>query len=138
MSLPAFFAALSAVAFLLAVAALWRSLSEAYGGDAAQGELWSDVDRGALVDEKKALLTSIKDLEFERSVGRISEADFERLDRAYRGRAKEVLHQLDEELKPFHAKADELLAEVLAQPMAKRAETQTDEAAPQKAADEDR
>lgn len=112
LSLPALFMALAAVMLVLGLAAFWQSLRAVFGGgpeaDAATGGVLPE--RTALLEEKQTLLRAIKDIAFEREVGKISEEDFARLDRAYRRRAKEVLKQLDQDLDPFIAQAERLVA----------------------------
>ena len=94
--------------------ALWSSLRAALGG-AANGEVLASGDEpeghAALRDEKKSLLRAMKDLEYEHTVGKISDDDFQRLDAAYRVRAKEVLSLLDRDFAPYRSKAEAILAE---------------------------
>ena len=115
--------------------ALWSSLRAALGG-AANGEVLASNDEpeghAALRDEKKSLLRAMKDLEYEHTVGKISDDDFQRLDAAYRVRAKEVLSLLDRDFAPYRARAEALLAEAVgakveAKPAAKEAKA-SDEA----------
>ncbi|MFN9808163.1 MAG: hypothetical protein ACK6CU_00870 [Deltaproteobacteria bacterium] len=111
--LPLLFMVLASSALLLALVALWSSLRRALAavGDAAPSLEGSELpDRAALLDEKKSLLRAIKDLEYEHAVGKISPEDFRRLDLAYRVRAKEVLALLEQDLAPYRAKAEALLA----------------------------
>jgi hypothetical protein len=111
--LPLLFMVLASSALLLALVALWSSLRRALAavGDAAPSLEGSELpDRAALLDEKKSLLRAIKDLEYEHAVGKISPEDFGRLDLAYRVRAKEVLALLEQDLAPYRAKAEALLA----------------------------
>ena len=94
--------------------ALWSSLRAALGG-AANGEVLASSDEpeghAALRDEKKSLLRAMKDLEYEHTVGKISDDDFQRLDAAYRVRAKEVLSLLDRDFAPYRSRAEALIAE---------------------------
>ena len=112
MSLPGFFIALAGATLVMALAALWSSLRAAFGGvvpvtsRAAVNEL---PDQAALRDEKNSLLRAIRDLEYEHEVGKISDADFERLNRAYRARAKQVLELLDRDVTPYLDRARALL-----------------------------
>lgn len=96
--------------------ALWSSLRAALGG-AANGEVLASNDEpeghAALRDEKKSLLRAMKDLEYEHTVGKISDDDFQRLDAAYRVRAKEVLSLLDRDFAPYRARAEALMAEAM-------------------------
>ncbi len=110
--------ALSAAAMLLvALLALWQSLRAAFGAVDPSGTRWASesasAERQALLDEKESLLADIKDLEFEHQVGKISDTDFERLDRSLRARAKEVLRLLDEDLGPYRDRAEALVKEYL-------------------------
>jgi hypothetical protein len=115
-SFPAFFFALSSVALLAALAAIWSSIRSALGGGPRVAiETSRDLpDHAALNDEKASLLRAIKDLEYEHAVGKIGEADFARLDAAYRARAKQVLVQLDRDVKPLYEEAERLIAARLA------------------------
>lgn len=110
--LPVVFLVLASSALLAALVALWSSLRAAFGGGPQPALVGAaDLpDRAALEDEKKALLRAIKDLEYEHAVGKISDEDHTRLDRAYRARAKEVLALLDRDVLPFRARAEALLA----------------------------
>lgn len=115
-SLPGVFIGLAGVMLLAGMAALWQSLRTAFGGGPRQDlDVGGAVDheRAALLEEKKTLLRAIKDIQFEREVGKISEEDFARLDKAYRRRAKEVLRQLDQDLGEFLTKAERLVADAM-------------------------
>ncbi|MFO0712870.1 MAG: hypothetical protein U0353_23655 [Sandaracinus sp.] len=115
MTLPIFFIVLASVALLLALVALWSSLRYALAAANGATESLDSAelpDRAALIDEKKSLLRAIKDLEYEHAVGKISPEDYQRLDGAYRRRAKEVIGLLEQDLAPYQARAEALLARV--------------------------
>lgn len=120
MSFPALFFALSSVALIAALAAIWNSLRVALGGGRALVlDTARDLpDHAALVEEKNSLLRAIKDLEYEHAVGKTSDADYQRLDTAYRARAKQVLAQLDRDVKPLYEQAERLIAERIGAPAA--------------------
>lgn len=61
-------------------------------------------------DQKRAVLRALKDLEFERSVGKISEDDFEALTAKYRAEAKRLLRQIDDDNRPERVKVELLVA----------------------------
>ena len=84
-------------AILAGFAALWQSLRTSFGGGprSLSGGDSGLPERQGLLAEKNTLLRAIKDIAFERELGKISEEDFVRLDRAYRVRAKRVLSLLD-------------------------------------------
>lgn len=112
-SLPGLFLALAGTALVTALVALFRSVHAAFGG---ASELLLETSRdlpghAQLVEEKTSLLRAIKDLEYERAVGKIGDVDFQRLDAAYRARAKQVLAQLDVDTQPLHEEAERLIAE---------------------------
>lgn len=111
-ALPPLFLVLASAAVGALILSVWQSLRAALGVGVVQrralGE--SATDHGSLRDEKAALLRSIKDLEFERAVGKISDADFERMNASFRERAKTILAVLDADLEPFRAQAERLLA----------------------------
>jgi predicted Zn-ribbon and HTH transcriptional regulator len=115
MSLPALFMGIAGVMATLALLALWQSVRSALGAGPMPGTVGDATlpGRAALLDEKDALLRSIKDLAFEREVGKISDEDFRRLDADYRARAREVLRALDADLAPFEEKAKGLVADAL-------------------------
>jgi hypothetical protein len=52
-------------------------------------------------ERKQAVLRALKDLEYERSVGKISDADYRDLSARYRLEAKRLLQMLDRDLEPY-------------------------------------
>jgi hypothetical protein len=90
-----------------AVLLLWSSLGRLTG----ESPLTLDeaVGLGAPSPEeerKRSILRALKDLEFERSVGKISEEDFAELSTRYRTEAKALLRSLEAELAPRRQKAE--------------------------------
>jgi len=55
----------------------------------------AETDADYLVARKTAIYRNIKELEFERKMGRLSEADFRRLETEYKDEAAEILQKLD-------------------------------------------
>ncbi|MCH2107871.1 MAG: hypothetical protein MK135_00955 [Polyangiaceae bacterium] len=53
----------------------------------------------AAEEEKRAVLRALKDLEYERSVGKISEEDYREVSSHYRAQAKQLIQAADESLK---------------------------------------
>jgi len=109
--LPFMFIALSAVALLACITFIWASLRGLLGGE---HELYLEQSgavrrRSELLTEKEQLLKSLKDLEFEREVGKLSDEDFERLEAEFRQRAKGILRTLDEDLREHKQKAHALV-----------------------------
>ena len=114
--LPFVFMSLSALALLACISFLWGSLRVLFGGE---HELYLEQSSGLrrrmeLLDEKDALLKSLRDLEFEREVGKLSEQDFARLSAEFRARAKRVMRELDQDLREHRDKAQKLVDAELA------------------------
>ncbi|MEO8841758.1 MAG: hypothetical protein ABI591_06070 [Kofleriaceae bacterium] len=87
---------LSYLAILFTVWNLWRTGASA-AAPASQDEGWARPigARGELEKEKKTLLKGIKEAEFDAAMGKLSKADAESLIREYRGRAIEVIKQIE-------------------------------------------
>jgi hypothetical protein len=81
----------------LAAAALYRTLVPLVGADAAVrgAEPLSETRRAVLEREKMLALRSIKELEFDRAMGKVSPADFEEMAARLRARAMSLMKQLD-------------------------------------------
>lgn len=111
--LPTSMLVVSGLMLLLAVFAFWQSVRALFGSGVDEISAAIGGDRAALVDEKNSLLRALKDIEFERAVGKISDVDWKRLDASYRARAKDVLGELDKDLGPWREKAEKLVQERL-------------------------
>ena len=111
--LPIVFLTAAALMLLLALVAFWQSVRALFGRGVDEISAAIGGDRAALIDEKNALLRALKDIEFERAVGKVGEADWKRLDASYRARAKDVLAELDKDLGPWREKAEKLAQERL-------------------------
>jgi hypothetical protein len=64
-------------------------------------------------EQKRAVLRALKDLEFERSVGKISEEDYAELSERYRAEAKRLIQLLDAGGQAERARAEQALRERL-------------------------
>ncbi len=93
--------------------AFWQSLRGviAHTGQGARRAGGPSVARAALLREKDSLLASLRELRMEHELGKLADADFQRLEQGYRSRARDVLRALDEQLAPFRGQADALLAD---------------------------
>jgi hypothetical protein len=94
---------------------IWSSL-QGLSGDAPL-TLEEAISMGAPSSEeeqKRAVLRALKDLEYERAVGKINEADYANLAEHYRSEAKRLLRAVDETLAPERERAEQILAERLA------------------------
>jgi hypothetical protein len=65
-------------------------------------------------EQKRSVLRALKDLEYERAVGKINEEDYNNLSQHYRDEAKRLLRAVDKDLSPERERAERLLAERLA------------------------
>jgi hypothetical protein len=96
---------------IMVIAAFWQSI-RVLTGEAAlslEASLWHGETPGE--DEKKqAVLRALKDLEYERSVGKLSEDDYRELSLRYRTEAKALLRAQDAALAPAREKAEEIIA----------------------------
>ncbi len=89
---------LTAGALLFAIFELWWSLRTLAGDAPIETEFLTESLASnvvALEEQKRAVLRTLKDLEHERSIGRLTDADFEELSATYREEAKDVLRKLD-------------------------------------------
>jgi zinc-ribbon domain len=99
---------------LIVISILWASV-RTLSGDAPI-TLEEAIALGAPTaaeEQKRAVLRALKDLEFERSVGKIAEADYEELVARYRSEAKRLLRAVDEDLAPIRERAAAYVAEQL-------------------------
>lgn len=109
--LPIALLVFAALMLALALVAFWQSVRALFGQGVDEISAAIGGDRAALLDEKNSLLRALKDIEFERAVGKVSDADWKRLDASYRARAKDVLAELDKDLGPWREKAEKLVRE---------------------------
>ena len=82
----------------LAAAGFYRVMSPLVGdGSAMAAEALSERARAVLAREKALVLRALKDLEFDRSMGKVSQADFDEMAGRLRSRALSLMKQLDED-----------------------------------------
>lgn len=92
----------------------WISLQGLAGqGDLTLDEAMSLAAPSAEEEQKQAVLRALKDLEFERSVGKITDDDYRELSERYRNEAKALLLMVDRNMAPAMKQAETLLAERL-------------------------
>ena len=73
-----------------------RSVSRSSSADAAGGSEFEDnADVADLEAAREAKYREIRDAELDHSTGKLSDADFEAVDKALRAEAVEILHALD-------------------------------------------
>jgi ribosomal protein L40E len=95
-----------------AVFLAWGSVQSLTGGTPLSLEEAISLGAPSAEEERKqSVLRALKDLDYERSVGKISESDYLELSARYRAEAKALLKALDRDLDPFRQRVlDELLA----------------------------
>jgi len=90
---------LSGGALLLVIWLLWSSVQALTGGsELTFEEAFSMGTRSAEEEQKRAVLRALKDLEYERSVGKISDDDYQEYAARYRAEAKRLIQGLEENL----------------------------------------
>jgi hypothetical protein len=76
--------------------AAWRTFSPLAGANEPAGpQIFGGRTRAALEREKTLVLRSIKDLEFDHAMGKVSDKDFSEMGTRLRGRAAGLIRQLD-------------------------------------------
>jgi hypothetical protein len=103
-------------ALMLGIWIFWSSLQN-LSGDAplTLDEALSLGAPTAEEEQKRAVLRALKDLEYERAVGKISDADYAQLSERYRQDAKRLLRLVERDLTPERQRAERLLKERLAE-----------------------
>lgn len=98
-----------------AIAMLWESLRAAFGETALTPEEAFSIGAPSVEEEqKRAVLRAIKDLDFEHSVGKISDEDYSNYRARYRREAKRLLRLIDTKAAPERSKVEELVGRRLA------------------------
>jgi len=97
------------------IAIFWASIRTLVGETPLSGaDAYALGAPRAEEEQKRAVLRALKDLEFERSVGKISEEDYQALVTKYRAEAKRLLRVLDEASQPERQKVETILRARLA------------------------
>jgi hypothetical protein len=99
-------------AFAAVIALFWSSLRTALGETPlASADAFAIGTRRAEEEQKRAVLRALKDLEFERGVGKISENDYRVLVTQYRQQAKHLLRAIDEQNAGNRKRAEDFVRE---------------------------
>ncbi|WP_437588967.1 zinc ribbon domain-containing protein [Sorangium sp. So ce1000] len=121
---PAAILVLAGGALVAVIAILWASLRVLLGETPLSGaDAYAIGAPRAEEEQKQAVLRALKDLEFERSVGKISDEDYAELVAKYRAEAKRLLRLLDADAQPRREQVASLVARHL-----RRAGLQDDDA----------
>jgi hypothetical protein len=101
---------LAAGLLLFSIANLWSSVqSLSDEGALSLDEALALAAPSAEEEKKRAVLRALKDLEYERGVGKVSEEDYAVLSARYRDEARRLLQELDKAETPARAKVEALL-----------------------------
>jgi ribosomal protein L40E len=104
------FLVLIAAALITVIALFWSSVRTLLGETPLSGaDAYALAAPRAEEEQKQAVLRALKDLEFERSVGKISDEDYAALVAKYRAEAKRLLRVLEEDAKPRRQKVEGLV-----------------------------
>jgi len=103
---------LAATALLGAIAGLWASLQALLGNAPMTIEEAIAFAHASEAEERKrAILQALKDLQFDHSVGKIGQSDYDMLVLSFRGQAKRLLRSMDEDVASRRAAASAYVAE---------------------------
>jgi hypothetical protein len=108
---------LASGALLGTIALLWASVRTLSGDAPLPADLEAlaaqlrDVD--ALAEQKRRVLRALKDLEAERALGKIDEADYEAIAMQYRDEAKALMREMDRNAAPALAEAERIARDYL-------------------------
>jgi hypothetical protein len=75
--------------------AVYRMLAPLAAGDVAEAPVYGGRTRAALEREKALVLRSIKELEFDRAMGKVGDTDFEEMTARLRSRAIGLMRKLE-------------------------------------------
>jgi hypothetical protein len=122
---------LAAGALLLVIWLLWGSVQALAGeSELSFEEAFSMGTRSAEEEQKRAVLRALKDLDYERSVGKISEEDYLEYSARYRAEAKRLIRDLDENLAEARKQVELELARRMRKLEQEQAEDELPESAP--------
>jgi hypothetical protein len=109
------FLVLAAGVLVLVIALMWSSVQSLTGGTPLGFEEALGMGAPSKVEEeKRAVLRALKDLDFERGVGKISPEDYAELSAKYRAEAKRLIQRVDETLGPAREEAERAIERRLA------------------------
>lgn len=108
------FLVLAAGVLTLVIALMWSSVQSLTGGASIGFEEALGMGAPSKVEEeKRAVLRALKDLEYERGVGKISPEDYTELSAKYRAEAKRLIQSVDEALGPARSEVERAIVKRL-------------------------
>ena len=109
------FLVLAGGVLVLVITLLWVSVQSLTGGATLGFEEALGMGAPSKVEEeKRAVLRALKDLEYERGVGKISPEDYAELSAKYRAQAKKLMQTVDDALAPARVEVERVLERRLA------------------------
>ncbi len=109
------FLVVAAGVLTLVITLMWTSVQSLTGGASIGFEEALGMGAPSKVEEeKRAVLRALKDLEYERSVGKISPEDYAELSARYRTEAKRLIQSVDEALGPARQEVEDAIVRRLA------------------------
>jgi hypothetical protein len=104
------FLVLAGGVLVLVITLMWVSVQSLTGSASLDFEEALGMGAPSKVEEeKRAVLRALKDLEYERGVGKISPEDYAELSARYRAEAKRLIQAVDETLAPARAEVERTL-----------------------------
>lgn len=101
---------LAAVSLVLVIASFWTSIRMLIGETKlSAADAYAIGAQHTELEQKRAVLRALKDLEFERAVGKISEEDYRHLVARFRAEAKSLLQVIDEKSKAKRERAEKVV-----------------------------
>ncbi|MFO0551383.1 MAG: hypothetical protein U0271_23535 [Polyangiaceae bacterium] len=129
---------LTALSLIGVIAAFWNSVRTLIGENRlTSADAFAIGSPRVEEEQKRAVLRALKDLEFERSVGKISDEDYRNLVTRYRADAKRLLRMIDEESADARLRAEELVEARLAELGLSSSDEQPEDAQGDDAEDDD-
>jgi hypothetical protein len=108
------FLVLAGGVLMLVITLMWSSVQSLTGASSLGFEEALGMGAPSKVEEeKRAVLRALKDLEYERGVGKITPEDYAELVAKYRADAKRLMQSVDEALRPARDRVEEQLVERL-------------------------
>jgi hypothetical protein len=105
----------AALALSLVISLIWASLDRLQTGDEMSfDDALHLATPTAAEEQKRAVLRTLKDLEYELSVGKVSDEDFASVSAQYRAEAKRLIAAADESLSLGRQRAEDLFAKAVA------------------------
>lgn len=104
------FLVFAAGVLVLVITLLWSSVQSLTGGRSLDFEEALGMGAPSKVEEeKRAVLRALKDLEYERGVGKISPEDYAELSAKYRAEAKRLIQSVDAALEPARREVEQAI-----------------------------